>query len=152
MLQLFSYQQNHLYHILYSWNKISLNIGISFQGFLIPNLLINPLASCYLTNLDFWALCNTYFEKIFFSITSFWKPRTCTFCNFYNLKMEYHRFIMSADFIYSLNFLLDPLFLFYLLFEILKSYSQYCKNNELKNFFTTFPPVSYFVLTSYSCL
>ena len=59
---------------------------------------------------------------------------------------------MSADFIYSLNFLLDPLFRLYLSFQILKSYSQYCKNNELKNFLGTFPPISYFVLTLYSCL
>ena len=45
-------------------NKTSPNIGILLKGVLIPRLLNNPFASCFLINLDFLVLHTGHFGNI----------------------------------------------------------------------------------------
>ena len=52
--------------ILYFWNKRGANKGIWVKGVLIPKLLYNLLASCFLVNFDFLLLHIAHLDKSIF--------------------------------------------------------------------------------------
>ena len=78
-------------------NKISPSIGILLYGVLIPNLLNNPFAFCWLIDLDFLLLHIAYFHNII--ILPLLVLETCRFIFF-----VYFLHFKQYDFIFFYNF------------------------------------------------